>query len=85
MNDEINFCPFCSAAQHKIVSCGGELMFCRECNKFFKCTQLSYQCPKCRSKKIVDSEFPSPDGQIVFQCQSCKRMFPARDFFRKAE
>ncbi|MFH1510685.1 MAG: hypothetical protein ABIF10_03255 [Candidatus Woesearchaeota archaeon] len=83
MTDEINFCPFCSAAQHKIAAVAEGLMFCRECNRFFKLEHVMLPCPKCNSKRIKDSEFPSPDGQLVFQCQSCKRMFPAKNFFNK--
>jgi transposase-like protein len=85
MNDEINFCPFCSASQHKLFNCADETYFCKECNKFFKANPVTYSCPKCNSKRIIDSDFPSPDGQVVFQCQSCKKMFSAKDFFAKLE
>jgi hypothetical protein len=83
MSDELNFCPFCMASQHKLFAYGNEQFFCKECNRFFKCSPMVYSCPKCNSKKIIDSDFPSPDGQIVFQCQSCKKMFAAREFFNK--
>ncbi|MFH0978844.1 MAG: hypothetical protein V1837_06100 [Candidatus Woesearchaeota archaeon] len=83
--DEINFCPFCSASQHKIFTVKEDQYFCKECNRFFKADHLFYNCPKCNSKKIVDSDFPSPDGQVVFQCQSCKKMLSAKDFFSKSQ
>ena len=41
------------------------------------------QCPKCGSKRYADSEFPSPDGQIVIQCSSCKKMMSIKEFMEK--
>jgi ribosomal protein L37AE/L43A len=83
MSDELNFCPFCSASQHKVFAIDSELSFCKECNRFFRFSPASYACPKCKSRKIIDSEFPSPDGQLVFQCQTCKKMFSGKEFFTK--
>lgn len=81
MSDELNFCPFCNASGHKIAAFPKDTLFCRECNRFFRLEPLSFRCPKCNSRKIVDSDFPSPDGQLVFHCQSCKKMVPAREFW----
>jgi len=85
MSDELNFCPFCSAAQHKVWTYKEDSYFCKECNRFFDCRHNIFSCPKCSSKKIADSDYPSPDGQMVFQCQSCKKLFSAKDFFSKTK
>jgi len=81
--DDIDFCPFCSAQGHKVVDLSNSLFFCKNCNKFFILTQKVFLCPKCSSKKIVDSEFPSPAGELVFQCDSCKKMYTAKEFLQK--
>jgi len=83
MSDEINFCPFCDAPQHKLTLITETMMFCKECNKFFTLEELKLKCPKCDSKNIENSDFPSPDGEIVFQCKSCKKMYPASEFLKK--
>jgi len=80
---EINFCPFCDAPRHKIANIRDNEIFCKECNTFFRVEIQEYQCPKCESNRIADADFPSPDGEIVFHCQKCKKMYPAKDFFRK--
>lgn len=77
---EINFCPYCDASQHKIAAISEEKFFCKECNRFFKIQEKKMRCLKCSSTDIVDSEFPSPDGQMVFQCRKCKKMFSAKEF-----
>ncbi len=77
---EINFCPFCDAPQHKIAILKEDVVFCKECNRFFDVVELNLKCMKCSSTDIVDSEFPSPDGQMVFQCRKCKNMFSSKDF-----
>ena len=81
--NELNFCPFCDAPGHKVVSVNDKLYFCKLCNKFFLNEFIQMQCPKCESKRYVDSDFPTPDGQLVIQCQSCKKMFSLKDFMEK--
>ena len=79
----VNFCPYCDASQHKVVEIKDErIYFCKECNRFFRNEILQMKCKKCESTNIVDSEFPSPDGQMVFQCRKCKKMYPAVEFFK---
>ena len=77
---EMNFCPFCDAPQHKILGCAGDIFFCKECHKFFKLKELSMKCPKCDKDKIVKSDFPAPNGEVVFQCMKCKKMFSSKEF-----
>ena len=83
MMTELNFCPFCAAAQHKVASYEDKLFFCKECNKFFEFKHVELPCPKCGSKKIIDSDFPTPDGQLVIQCSVCKKMYAAKEFLTK--
>jgi ribosomal protein L37AE/L43A len=80
---ELSFCPYCSANSHKILNHDDGYFFCRDCNVFFKLEQLHFKCPKCDSEKIEDSDFPSPDGQIILQCKSCKKMFTATELFKQ--
>lgn len=80
---ELNFCPFCSAPQHKVTDFEEKFYFCRECNKFFTLKKIEVSCPKCKSVKVIDSDFPTPDGQLVIQCQSCKKMYAVKDFLSK--
>jgi len=82
---DLNFCPYCDAPQHKVLPFQEDIYFCKECNKFFKLHYIQYACWKCGSKRFVDSDFPSPDGQVVLQCSSCKKMFSKDDFFKKNE
>jgi hypothetical protein len=82
--EELNFCPYCDAAQHKVTYMPDqELYFCKTCNNFFRLKDIKFECFKCGSTKIEDSDFPSPDGEIVFQCKKCKKMFSASEFFEK--
>lgn len=81
--EDINFCPFCNAPGHKVTLCPDKICFCRECNKFFRFEHIEFKCPKCGSSKIVDSDFPAPDGEIVFQCRKCMKMFSAKEFLAK--
>jgi len=76
---EINFCPYCSAVSHKILNYNENMYFCKECNIFFKLKHILLKCPKCDSTKIEDSDFPGPDGQIVLQCKTCKKMFGTKE------
>ena len=78
---DVNFCPFCDSPRHKLNSIKEGFFFCRECNTFFKLNDVKLKCLKCSSTEIGDSEFPSPDGQLVFQCMKCKKMFSAKEFF----
>jgi Zn finger protein HypA/HybF involved in hydrogenase expression len=79
---DLNFCPNCNAAHFKIIRCDDKLCFCRECSKFFLFEALSLKCTKCESDKIVKSDFPSPKGEVVFQCSKCKKMWPASEFLK---
>jgi hypothetical protein len=81
----INFCPLCDAPQHKLLMFSEEMFFCKDCNKFFNLKLIKFACWKCGSKRFKDSDFPSPDGQVVLQCSSCKKMFSQDDFFKKNE
>ncbi|MFH1850122.1 MAG: hypothetical protein ABH879_08145 [archaeon] len=77
---DINFCPYCDSPSHKILVFT-DFNFCKECNRFFSLKQLALKCPKCGNTKIMDSDFPTPDGEMVFQCNSCKKMFSSTEFF----
>ncbi len=79
---ELNFCPYCSAAPHKLMMCGKEVFFCKECNRFFKFEAIDLKCPKCDKINIRKSDFPSPNGDVVFQCVSCKKSSSASDFLK---
>ncbi len=80
---EVNFCPYCDAPQHKLAGFENNLLFCKECKKFFRLEHVQFECWKCGSKKFTDSGYPNPDGQRVLQCMSCKKMFSESDFFKK--
>lgn len=82
---EVNFCPFCDSSQHKILTLKENMYFCKECNKFFNLEHIKLQCPKCNGVRIEDSDFPSPNGEVVFHCKSCKKMFSAKEFLEKNE
>ncbi|MBI2548651.1 hypothetical protein HYW21_04845 [Candidatus Woesearchaeota archaeon] len=77
---ELNFCPFCDTPAHKIIGYKENHYFCRTCNAFFQLQEEEMACPKCKSKKIEDSDFPTPTGELVFQCQRCKKLFPLSEF-----
>ena len=79
---DLNFCPFCDSPGHKVLDLQTQY-FCRSCNKFFTLAIVQYKCPKCGSLKCQDSDFPAPDGQIVIQCQKCKKMFSLKEFLEK--
>ena len=83
--DDLEFCPFCNEASHKIVPCKEETFFCRSCNRFFDLKQIKYTCFKCGGSNIKDSDFPAPDGDLVFQSSSCKKMYSKKEFFEKLE
>ena len=85
MSGETNFCPYCDAPSHKLLMYKEDMHFCRECNTFFRLNKIILKCPKCESEKIEDSDFPSPDGQIVLHCKSCKKMFSAKELIEKNE
>ena len=78
---ELNFCPFCDAPQHKLLACSNDVFFCKDCNKFFKFSELILKCIKCDSTNIMKSDFPAPNGEAVFQCKDCKKSFSATQFF----
>ena len=75
---EVNFCPFCDAPQHKILS-HDSLMFCKECKNFFRLEEVKLKCLKCKSTDVVNSDFPSPSGEVVFQCNKCRKMYSAKE------
>ena len=79
---EVNFCPFCDAPQHKILYCKGDIFFCKLCSKFFKLKEVSLKCQKCDSNQIVKSDYPSPTGEAVFQCNVCKKALSATEFLK---
>ena len=79
---EMNFCPYCNAAQHKLMNCADDIFFCKDCNRFFSFKALELKCPKCDKTSIRKSDFPSPNGEAVFQCNSCKKSVSASDFFK---
>jgi uncharacterized protein YbaR (Trm112 family) len=85
MQDDVNFCPYCDASSHKLLMHNGDEFFCRECNSFFRLEKIALVCPKCGATKIEDSDFPGPEGQIVLQCKSCKKMFNAKDIIEKSD
>ena len=79
---EINFCPFCDAPQHKILYCKSDVFFCKQCSRFFKFIEVKMKCPKCDSEQITKSDYPSPTGEAVFQCNKCKKAISATEFLK---
>ncbi len=79
---ELNFCPYCEASQHKLMFCSEDLVFCKECSKFFMFKDVNLKCPKCNKEDIRKSDFPSPAGEVIFQCNKCKKSFSAAEFFK---
>ena len=71
---KINFCPFCDAPTHKLILLGEKLVYCKACEKFFNLSEEKLKCVKCGSENIRCSDFPSPDGALIFQCEKCKKM-----------
>lgn len=82
-DEEINFCPYCNAAQHKIMLCRSGIYFCKECSRFFNLESIKLKCPKCEKTRIIKSDFPSPSGEPIFQCKVCKKMTSASEFFKE--
>ncbi len=80
---DLNFCPNCESPGHRIVEFNDQLHFCKVCNSFFNLSYLELKCPKCGNLKVRTSDFPSPKGELVFQCEKCKRTYPTSDFFKK--
>jgi len=80
---EVNFCPYCDAAQQKLMFIDDTLTFCRECNRFFMLKPKEFKCPRCDKTKISDSDFPAPNGEVILQCKSCKKMFSVNEFLEK--
>jgi hypothetical protein len=81
---ELNFCPYCEAAQHKLMACKENLFFCKQCNRFFKFEELDVKCPRCKGK-IQKSDFPSPSGEAIFLCVKCKRTYPINELLDENE
>jgi len=79
---ELNFCPFCSAQEHKLIIINEKYNLCRECGKFFLLNNLSLKCPKCDKTDIINSDFPGSKGELILMCKSCKKMATVNDFFK---
>jgi len=79
---EVNFCPYCDAPQHKIVNFIGERYYCKTCKRFYNLEEFKLKCPKCTSTNIQNSDFPAPDGSMVFQCNHCKKMFSGAELLK---
>ena len=79
---EINFCPFCEAAQHKLMLCKEDVFFCKECNRFFRFESLDIKCPRCKGD-VRKADFPSSKGEALFLCVKCKRTCPASEILEK--
>ncbi|MBS3135703.1 hypothetical protein J4401_01970 [Candidatus Woesearchaeota archaeon] len=75
---EINFCPYCEAAQHKLLHCKEDIFFCKACSRFFRFSDISITCERCKGN-LVKSDFDMPSGGTVFFCQKCKKTFPAKE------
>ena len=80
---DINFCPSCDSPGHRIARFNEELCFCKVCNNFFNLEYLAVKCPKCDNRKVKASDFPSPSGELVFHCERCKKMFPAKNLLNE--
>ncbi|MFH2028467.1 MAG: hypothetical protein ABIJ08_04980 [Nanoarchaeota archaeon] len=79
---ELNFCPYCNASHYKLMLCGNNVFFCKECNRFFVFEALQLKCPKCNKSNISKSDFPAPSGEAVFQCNLCKKGNTASEFLK---
>ncbi len=53
--------------------------YCKDCSHFFSVREIELKCPRCDKKRLSISDFPMPDGSIVFQCAGCKKMFSLKD------
>jgi hypothetical protein len=82
MTDDIEFCPFCDASAHRLIQCNEEMFFCKACSRFFKFKPVKLNCLKCDNTNIRLSDFPMSNGEIVFQCAKCKKMYGYKDFFK---
>ena len=81
---ELNFCPFCDASQHKLMACKNDIFFCKECNRFFRFSELEIKCPRCKGS-MRNSDFPMPSGEVLFQCVKCKKTYPAGEVLEDIE
>ena len=79
---EINFCPFCSAGSNKMMAFN-DLLYCKDCNRFFVVDGEDLLCHKCNKGRIVVSDFPMLNGDVILHCKSCKKMMSAKEFFCK--
>lgn len=79
---ELNFCPFCSAQEHKLITISEKYSLCKECGRFFLINHILLKCPKCDKTEIINSDFPSPKGELILQCKRCKRMATVKEFFK---
>lgn len=82
---EVNFCPFCDSPSHKLIVLDNDLFYCKQCENFFVLSERKLECSKCGSKEIRSSDFPAPDGSLIFQCEKCKKMFDIKTFLKNNE
>ncbi|MFH1642701.1 MAG: hypothetical protein ABIC04_07445 [Nanoarchaeota archaeon] len=78
---DLNFCPYCDASHYKLMLCKDNVFFCKECNRFFRFEELNFKCPKCDKMNIRKGDFPSPSGEVIFQCVNCKKSTGTTEFF----
>ena len=69
---EMSFCPYCDAAQHKLLLCKEDVFFCKQCNRFFMFKDINLKCNRCEGE-LRKSDFDSPSGGAVFLCSKCKK------------
>ena len=77
---EIKVCPFCDSGAHKLLHFADSL-YCKACSKSFFIEEKKLNCHKCKGGELELSDFPMPDGEFVFQCKKCKKMFSGKEVF----
>jgi len=79
---DVNFCCYCGAMSNKILTFSDK-SYCKSCDRFFQLKTDKVKCPKCFKGNMKISDFPMPDGAVVFHCNSCKRMCSLEEISRK--
>ncbi|MBR9699741.1 hypothetical protein GOV09_04760 [Candidatus Woesearchaeota archaeon] len=79
---EMNFCPHCEAATHKLLHCKEDIFFCKACSRFFRFESLDQKCPRCTGS-LRKSDFDSPSKGAVFLCTKCKKTCTTQDLFEE--